>query len=105
MRGRAREAALSYGKLRGYGTFGYPDLPSTEYIISNSLQGLPGGSMVKNPPANAGDTGWIPESVRYPGEGNANLLQYSCLGNPMDRETWWAKVHSSQRAEHDLVIK
>ena len=61
--------------------------------MSNSLQGLPGGSMVKNPPANAGDTGWIPESGRSPGEGNANLLRYSCLGNPMDRETWWATVH------------
>ena len=42
--------------------------------------------MVKNLPANAGDIGSIPESVRSPGEGNCNLLQYSCLGNPMDRE-------------------
>ena len=46
--------------------------------------------MVKNPPANAGnagDTGSIPGSERSPGEGNGNPLQYSCLGNPMDRFT------------------
>ena len=51
---------------------------------------LPGGTVVKNPPANAGDTGdlgSIPGSVRSPGEGNGKPLQYSCLENPMDRET------------------
>ena len=42
--------------------------------------------MVKNPPANAGDAGSVPESGRSPGEGNGNPLQYSCLGNPIDRE-------------------
>ena len=47
--------------------------------------GFSGGSVVKNPPANAGDTGLIPESGRSPGEGNGNPLPYSCLGNPMDR--------------------
>ena len=49
--------------------------------------------MVKNPPANAGDTGSVPRLGRYPGEGNGNLLQYSCLGNPMNRRAWWAIVH------------
>ena len=49
--------------------------------------------MVKNPPANAGDVGSIPELGRAPGEGNGNLLQYSCLKNPMDRGTWWATIH------------
>ena len=44
--------------------------------------------MVKNPPANAGQTGSIPESGRSPGEGNGNALQYSCLENPMDRGAW-----------------
>ena len=44
-----------------------------------------GGSVVKNPPANAGDAGLIPESGRSPGEGNGKLLQYSCLENSMDR--------------------
>ena len=52
------------------------------------LQGFPGGSVVKNMPANTGDTGdmgQIPGSRRSPGEGNGNPLQYSCLRNPMDR--------------------
>ena len=55
--------------------------------------GFPGGSAVKNPPANAEDAGSIPGSRRSPGEGNGSPLQYSCLGNPMDRGTWWAPVH------------
>ena len=47
--------------------------------------GFPGGSMVKNLPANAGDESLIPGSGISPGEGNGNPLEYSCLGNPMDR--------------------
>jgi len=54
--------------------------------------GLPWRLMVKNPPANAGDVGWIPGSGRSPGEGNDNPLQYSCLENPMDRGVWQATV-------------
>ena len=42
---------------------------------------------------NVGDPGLIPELGRSPGEGNGSLLQYSCLGNPMDRGAWWATVH------------
>ena len=53
----------------------------------------PGDSAVKNPPANAGDWGLIPGSGRSSGEGNGNPLQYSCLGNPMEIEAWWATVH------------
>ena len=49
--------------------------------------------MVKNPPANAGDSGSISGSGRHPGEGNGNPLKYSCLENPMDGETWWAILH------------
>ena len=52
----------------------------------NELQGFPGGSVIKNSPANAGGMGLIPGSGRPPGEGNGNQLQYSCLGNHMDRE-------------------
>ena len=48
--------------------------------------------MVKNMPANAGDVGSIPGLGRSPGEGNGNSLQYSCLGNPIDRGSWWATV-------------
>ena len=48
--------------------------------------GSPGGSVVKNPPANAGNVGSIPASGRSPKEGNGNPIQYSCLGNLTDRE-------------------
>ena len=50
--------------------------------------------MVKNL-ANAGDVGLIPGLGRYPGEGNGNSLQYSCLENSMDREAWWATAHEA----------
>jgi len=49
--------------------------------------------VVKNLPANAEDTGSILESGRFPREGNGNPLQYTCLGNSMDRGAWWATVH------------
>ena len=63
---------------------------------------FPGGSGVKNPPANAGDAGWMPEWGRSSGEGNGNPLQYSCLGNPMDRGAWRATVMGSQE-ESDMT--
>jgi len=55
--------------------------------------GFPDGSVVKNSPAKAGDAGLIPGSGRLSGEGNGNPLQYSCLGNIMDRGAWRATVH------------
>ena len=55
--------------------------------------GFPGGSVVKNFPANAGNVSSIPGSERSPGEGNGSPLQDSCLANPTDREAWWARVH------------
>ena len=54
--------------------------------------GLLGGSVVKNPPTNAGDVGSIPGSGRFREEENGNPFQCSCLGNPMDRGTWQAAV-------------
>ena len=60
--------------------------------------GFPGGSVVKNLPANAGDAadaGLIPVLGRSPGGGNDNPLQYSCLENPMARGAWRAAVHAS----------
>ena len=58
-----------------------------------SLEGFPGGSEVKASACNVGDLGSIPGSGRFPGEGNGNPLQYSCLENPMDGGAWWATVH------------
>ena len=55
--------------------------------------GFPGGSVVKIPPASVGDVSLIPGWGRSSGEGNGNPLQYSCLGNPMDRGAWRAAVH------------
>ena len=49
--------------------------------------------MVKKLPANIGDMSLISGLGRSPGEGNGNPLQYSCLGNPMDRGAWWATIH------------
>ena len=69
------------------------------YIFTHThthTDGLPGGSVVKNLPANAGDArdaGLIPESGRSPEGGNGNPLQYSCLENPMGRGAWWGTVH------------
>ena len=54
--------------------------------------GFPCGSVAKNPPANAGDTGSVPGLGRSPGQRIGKPLQYSCLGNPMDRGAWQAKV-------------
>ena len=69
--------------------------------------GFAGGSVVKHPPANAGDAGSIPESGGSPGEGNGNPLQYPCLENPMDRGAWRATAHGvikSQTRLKQLVI-
>ena len=55
--------------------------------------GFPGGSVIKNPPANAGDTDLVPGLGRSAREKNSHPLQYSCLGNPIDRGAWWAIVH------------
>ena len=66
-------------------------------LIHNSLpkcvQGFPGGSVVKNLPAKAGNTGLIPRSGISPGEAHGNPFQYSCLENPMDRGAWQATLH------------
>ena len=50
--------------------------------------GFPDGAVLKNPPANAGDLGWIPGLGRSPGVGNGYPFQYSCLENSMDRGAW-----------------
>ena len=62
---------------------------------------FPGGSVVKNSLANSGDSGTILGSGRSPGEGNGNLLQYSCPENPMNREAWQATVHGVQGVGHN----
>ena len=67
--------------------------------------GFPGGSVIKSAPANAGDASSIPGLGGSPREGNGNSLQYSYLGNPMDKGVWWATVHGITRVKHDLATK
>ena len=55
--------------------------------------------MVKNLPANAGDMGLIPGLGRSPGEGNGNPLQYSCLGNPLDRGAWQSTAYAAAKSQ------
>ena len=66
---------------------------------------FPGGSVVKNLPANTGDPGSIPGSGRSPREGNGNPLQYSYLENSMDRRARRAIAHGVARVGDDLVTK
>ena len=72
----------------------------------NSIGVFHGGSVVKNPCAKAGDMGSISDSRRFPGEGNSNPFQYSCLRNPMNRRAWQAAVHGGhKRVRQDLATK
>ena len=73
------------------------------WVISRSYaMGFPGGSDSKESACNAGDSGLIPGWGRFPGEGNGNPLQYSCLGNRMDgRALQELQSMSLQRVRHD----
>ena len=67
--------------------------------------GSSGGSVVKNPPADAGDSGLIPNLGRSSGEEDDNPLQYSCLENPMDRGAWQATYSPWVTKRHDSVTE
>ena len=71
-------------------------------MIGNRYR-VPGDLVVKNLPANVGDSGSIPGSGRSPGEGNGKPLQYSCLENSMDRGPWWAIVSPRSHKESDTA--
>ena len=73
-------------------------------LVFKTCLGFPGGSVVKDPPANGGDVGLIPGLGRSPGEGNCNPLKYSCLGNPMDRRAWQAIVYGVVK-ESDPILQ
>ena len=91
-----------------------PGKPSIVFYNWTNLllrQGFPGGSVCKNSPGKAGDTGdlgSISGSERFSGVGNSNLLQYSYLGNSMNRgawwvKTWWVKVGHNWATMHVLL--
>ena len=69
-----------------------------------SLLGIYPGSVVKNLPVNAGCQCLIPGSGKSPGEGNGNPLQYSCLGNPTDRGSWWVTVHGVTKGSDSIEM-
>ena len=77
----------------------FANILSIIYYVISYIQGFPGGSVVKNPPANAGGSRSTPGSGRSPGAGHGNSLQYSCLENPTGRGAWWATAHGSQESD------
>ena len=80
-----------------------PCLQGAHHLGGNTNKhGFPGGSVVKNLAANAGatgDEGSIPGLGRCPGGGNGKRLQYSCLGNPMNRRLWWVRVQGVTKSQ------
>ena len=99
---RKVQQEFQYGELGHQGTVRQLD----DKHISCSLAYLV-ALMVKNPPASAGDvrdTGLIPGSGRFPGGGHGKPLQYSCLGNSMDRGSWQATVHRVIKSQTRLKL-
>ena len=81
-------------------------LPGRFYLVLlYKVRGFPRWLSGKASTCQAEDAGSVPGLGRSPGEGSGCLLQYSCLGNPTDREAWWATVHWATRVRHDLVTK
>ena len=74
-------------------------------MLSINVLGFPGGSVVKNLPANAADPGSIPGPGRFLGEGNGNPHKSSCLENPMDRGAWRAIPHGVAKSWMKLSMQ
>ena len=71
----------------------WPGYSEPIHTLVKPTWGFPGSSVVRSLLASAGDVGSISVSRRSPGGGNGNPLQYSCLGNPVDRGAWRATIH------------
>ena len=101
-----RKHGLSFCCTRGIWENQLPCISHTGIHINidglNTSWGFPGGSGGKESTCSTGDLCSIPGWGKCPGEGNGTSLQYSCLGNPMDREAWWTTVHGIPRVGHDL---
>ena len=70
--------------------------------MAQSIKNLPA---MQETTCNTGNPGSIPRLGRFPGEGNGNPLEYSCLKNPMDGGVWWPTVRGVTRVRHNLVTK
>ena len=81
---------------------GLESLKALICVLFYHFLGFPGVSDGKEFACNAGDSSSIPGSGRSPGGGNGNPLQYSCLGNPMDRGAWRAAVHGVAKSQTRL---
>ena len=88
-------------KLQGYTTNEYSWKKINKTLV-NQILDFPDGRMIKNLPANTED---VRDTGLIPGVGNDNLLQYSCLENPMDREAWWLQSMGLRRIGHDWVTE
>ena len=75
------------------------------WAATSQTWGFPGGSDGNEPACNVGNPGLMSGSRTSPGEGNVYLLQYSCLDNPMDRGTWWAKAHGVAESDTPEQLK
>ena len=82
-------------KSRGFISF----TSSSKMKDLQQQRGFPGDPVSKESACNAGNPDSIPESGESPGEGNGNPLQYSCLGNPMDRRAWWATAKGLEESD------
>ena len=90
------------GVLPKYNNTGFMVALLHIYILVKTKQGFPSGLVVKNLPANAGNTGSIPGLERSTGEGSGNPVQFSYPENPMDRGAWQATVHEVSKSQTGL---
>ena len=93
--------------LTGYCPWGLKESNTTEWLSAQHViwEGFLGGSVVKNPPANTGDAGSIPGSGRSHGKRNGNPLQYSCLGNVMDKGDYSPRGHNLANKQQFVIWK
>ena len=85
--------------------WGHIELNTTEQQQQPLFRGFPGDPVVKNTPATAADVSSTSGLERFPGVGNGDPLQYSCLGQPMEREAWQAQSMGLQRIGHNLATE
>ena len=92
------DGAMLSKSLIQFSIYGWSCVPSLLFTWGQTMMGFPCGSVGKESTSNVGDLGLILGLRRFSGEGNGNMLQYSCLGNSMDRGVWEATVHGVSKS-------